>query len=101
MKKRSMAVVVRDGLVLIQRRYRRDQGMVYEFPGGSVDQNESGTKAAIRELWEETGIASIESIGVEPDRQQSFFWFSVSEIPLADFYEADLLFIRRYLGQYV
>ncbi len=122
-----MAVVIRDGRVLIQKRYRRSKGMVYEFPGGSVDENESGTEAAIRELQEETGIENTEYIaihssindfgaaihyvllsvpdGVEPqpidiERQQSFYWLKRSEIPLSDFFEADLKFINKHLKTY-
>ena len=30
---------------------------LHEFPGGKIEQNESGTKAAIRECLEETGLA--------------------------------------------
>ncbi|HDM8209953.1 TPA: NUDIX domain-containing protein, partial [Vibrio campbellii] len=37
MKNIAMGVVVRDGKVLIQKRFRRGQGMVFEFPGGSID----------------------------------------------------------------
>ncbi len=33
MKNIAMGVVVRDGKVLIQKRFRRGQGMVFEFPG--------------------------------------------------------------------
>ncbi|WP_439333271.1 NUDIX hydrolase [Vibrio viridaestus] len=54
MKNLSMAVVVKQDRVLIQQRYRRNKGMVFEFPGGSVDADESGEDAAIRELCEET-----------------------------------------------
>ncbi|TOD73503.1 NUDIX hydrolase, partial [Vibrio parahaemolyticus] len=37
MKDLSMAVVVKQGKVLVQNRYRSGKGMVFEFPGGSVD----------------------------------------------------------------
>ena len=57
MKYLSMAVVIKQGKVLIQERYRSNQGMVFEFSGGEVETNESGTDAAIRELYEETNMS--------------------------------------------
>ncbi len=63
LKNLSMAVVVKQGKVLVQNRYRRGKGMVFEFPGGSVDSGESGEQAAIRELWEETGLNGLKVLG--------------------------------------
>uniref|UniRef100_UPI000B34C65E NUDIX hydrolase n=1 Tax=Thaumasiovibrio subtropicus TaxID=1891207 RepID=UPI000B34C65E len=117
MKNLSMAVVVRNGCVLVQKRYRHNQGMVFEFPGGAVDPKESGVQAAVRELWEETGISNVKALGshtltnqfggdihyvlmatsagiepeaLDPERQQSFYWFDPTDIPLTDFYDADI-----------
>lgn len=56
LKNIAMAVVVRGGKVLVQKRFRHGQGMVFEFPGGTVDPSESGCQAAVRELWEETDL---------------------------------------------
>ena len=105
MKNIAMAVVVREGKVLIQKRFRHRQGMVFEFPGGSVDPGESGSQAAIRELWEETGLKDLQLLGthkgqsdfsgeihyvvlradlsnepkmVDADRQQTFYWLEPS-----------------------
>ena len=39
----AMAVVVRRGLVLVQRRLRRHVGFVHEFPGGAVEAGETST----------------------------------------------------------
>ncbi len=127
MRNIAMGVVVRDGKVLIQNRFRRDQGMVFEFPGGSIDLGESGNQAAIRELWEETGLSDLKVLGshqakndfggeihyvvlrashdVEPQmidavRQQTFYWLEPSAIPLEDFYRADIEFIKNHLSQY-
>lgn len=123
-----MAVVIREGFVLIQKRFRRAQGMVFEFPGGTVDANETGTKAGIRELWEETGLKDLEWIAthkrrneiasythyvillasenaqpqsINPARQQTFYWFKPSEIPRQDFYKADLKFLDHDLQKYM
>ncbi len=127
MKNLSMAVVVRQGKVLIQQRYRHSKGMVFEFPGGSVDSGENGEQAAKRELWEETGLRCSHTLGkhvaqnefggtinyivleaseneepivVDPERKQTFFWFIPSKIPRTDFFEADLNFIETHLGKY-
>lgn len=51
----AVAVVRRDGLVLVQRRWRRDR-FVDEFPCGRAEAGEDFTAAAIRELREETGL---------------------------------------------
>ena len=122
----AMAVVVRDGRVLVQERYRNAKGMVFEFPGGTVDQNESGEQAAIRELMEETGIGNVSVVSshkyknefggeiyfvilkqreneepkvVESYRKQVFHWFKPSEIPARRFYNADRQFIETELSK--
>lgn len=123
-----MAVVIRDGKILVQERFRRSKGMVFEFPGGSVDFGESGEQAATRELWEETGIREVEFIGthfltnefgglihyvvlaaqkeadpkvIDPVRQQTFHWFAAKDIPKKDFYKADIEFIDTMLEAYL
>lgn len=127
MKNIAMAVVVREGEVLIQKRFRHRQGIVFEFPGGSVDPGESGREAAIRELWEETGLKDLKLLGthqgqnnfggeihyfvlradlnhepkmVDAERQQTFYWLEPSAIPLGDFYRADIEFIEKHLSHY-
>lgn len=124
-----MAVVMRSGKVLVQRRFRKNVGMIHEFPGGRIDQGESPQQAAKRELLEETGMKSgLEIIGSdkltndwegeihfvvmtafateEPQatdsrRQQSFRWLDVSEIPVTDFCKADRQFIDQRLQHYI
>ncbi|MEZ8384672.1 MULTISPECIES: NUDIX hydrolase [Vibrio] len=127
MKNIAMAVVVREGKVLIQKRFRHRQGMIFEFPGGSVDPGESGREAAIRELWEETGLKDLQLLGihqgkndfggeihyvvlradqndepkvVDAERQQTFYWLEPSAIPLGDFYRADIEFMEKYLSRF-
>lgn len=45
--------------LLIQRRHEPFAGM-WAYPGGFVDEGETAEQAAIRELWEETDIHSIQ-----------------------------------------
>ncbi|MEZ9315015.1 NUDIX hydrolase [Vibrio lentus] len=128
MKNIAMAVVVIEGKVLIQKRFRHGRGMVFEFPGGSVDPGESGGQAAIRELWEETGLKDLQLLGihqskndfggeihyvvlredqndepkmVDAERQQTFYWLGSSAIPLGDFYRADIEFMGKHLSRFV
>ena len=123
MKEIALAVVIREGLVLIQHRIRRS-GWVYEFPGGAVDPGETGEQAALRELREETGLTAGRAIHqvrsrndlggilhfivvalLEPQepwmtdaaRQQTFYWMRPDEIPTGTFPAADALFIREQL----
>lgn len=120
----AIAIVIRNGKVLVQNRYRRNIGMVFEFPCGKVDEGESFEVAAMRELFEETGmtackpVKSIKSISqdgrelgyvilhstddqqptmVNPASKQTFYWFEPDEIPLEDFPPADQDFIRKEL----
>ncbi|MBW3695317.1 NUDIX hydrolase [Vibrio sp. T187] len=125
MKNLSMAVVVKDGKVLIQQRFRTNQGMVFEFPGGAVDDGESGEQAATRELWEEVGLRELTAVAshqaeneyggvihyivfsapsaarpqaIDPERQQTFHWLNPQDIPLQDFFSADVAFIQHHLS---
>ena len=108
-------------------RFRHGQGMVFEFPGGSVDSGESGSQAAIRELLEEKDLEDLQLLGthqalnnfggeihyvvlnadqndepkmVEAERQQTFYWLEPSAIFLDDFYRADIEFIEHNLSRF-
>ncbi len=124
----AVAVVIRDGKVLVQQRYRAAAGMVYEFPCGAVDAGETFDEAAMRELREETGLtgcshvctsAGVSGDGrrigyvvlhcsseqqpqmVNPARKQTFYWFDFSEVPVDEFPAADQNFIRSELKKYL
>lgn len=123
-----MAVVIRNGRVLVQERFRQGRGMVFEFPGGSICQGETGKQSAVRELWEETGINDLTWVGshkaqndfgspiyfvifaapegvvpkvVDPIRCQIFHWMKRCDIPRKDFFKADIEFIETHLASYV
>ncbi|MCA2018270.1 NUDIX hydrolase [Vibrio tritonius] len=126
MKNLSMAVVIKGSTVLVQQRYRVAKGMVYEFPGGCVEDDESGEFAAIRELWEETGVSGVRKLGeytcknqfggdsyyvvMEPAAEifptanapeKSLHWVPISDIPRDNLYPADKEFVEQYLPDYM
>ena len=78
----AIAILWRDGLVLVRRR-RADEWLpgVWEFPGGKVDPGETPEQAAAREVMEEmevdaTGLRLIETIDFDyPDRSARIFVF--------------------------
>ncbi|HTN32488.1 MAG TPA: Nudix family hydrolase [Marinobacter sp.] len=62
----AVAVIIRDGRVLVARRPgHAHQGGLLEFPGGKVEAGETVQQALIREIAEETGLRLTES-ALEP-----------------------------------
>ena len=63
----GMAVLNRSGLVLIGRRVdgpeHVDATHVWQMPQGGIDEGEDPYPAALRELYEETNIRSVEKLG--------------------------------------
>ncbi|MEE1078062.1 MAG: NUDIX domain-containing protein [Agathobacter sp.] len=55
MRHRSMAFVVRDNKILMEKVYY-DNRYFYTIPGGGIEENETPEEAAIRELKEECGL---------------------------------------------
>jgi 8-oxo-dGTP diphosphatase len=51
-----IAVVVREGQVLLVRRANPPDAGLWGFPGGKIEYGETVAEAAIRELLEETGV---------------------------------------------
>ncbi|WCM25977.1 NUDIX hydrolase [Sphingomonas sp. QA11] len=52
----TIAAVIRDGQVLLVRRANPPDAGLWGFPGGKIDHGETIEAAAVRELFEETGI---------------------------------------------
>jgi putative (di)nucleoside polyphosphate hydrolase len=63
----GMAVLDRSGRVLIGRRVEGpehvDEAHAWQMPQGGIDEGEDPYPAALRELYEETNIRSIEKLG--------------------------------------
>ena len=58
MKKVTAAILVKDGKILIAKRRADDrQANKWEFPGGTIEQNETPQACLKREMKEEFGIA--------------------------------------------
>jgi 8-oxo-dGTP diphosphatase len=53
----AAAVIVDDGLVLLVRRRVREGDLSWQFPAGAIESDETASEAAVREAYEETGLA--------------------------------------------
>jgi putative (di)nucleoside polyphosphate hydrolase len=67
----GMCLLNREGLVFIGRRINGpehvDATHVWQMPQGGIDPDEGTYKAALRELYEETNIRSVERLGEIPE----------------------------------
>src|ERR1700736_878277 len=65
----GIALFNASGQVLIGRRFRDDgpeiilPGLEWQMPQGGIDADENPRDAAMRELWEETGVANADYLG--------------------------------------
>ena len=55
MRNRSMAIVVRNGEILVEKTFFQGR-YFYTIPGGGIEEGETPEEAAIRELKEECGL---------------------------------------------
>lgn len=56
MRDRAMAMVVRNGKILMVETHRSNR-RIFELPGGGIEKGESPQEAALRELKEECGLS--------------------------------------------
>ncbi|GIG69157.1 NUDIX domain-containing protein [Phytomonospora endophytica] len=71
---RAGAVVVRDGRMLLVA-LPTEQGLVYEIPGGGVEDGETLEETVRRELAEETGLVAV------PGRRIARVWRTSARLP--------------------
>ena len=68
----GIALFDAQGRVLIAKRFKDDgpeiilPGLEWQMPQGGIDPDEDPRPAAMRELYEETGVASVEYLGETP-----------------------------------
>jgi putative (di)nucleoside polyphosphate hydrolase len=69
----GIALFNAQGRVLIARRFKDDgpeiimPGLEWQMPQGGIDPNEDPRPAAVRELYEETGVTSVDYLGETAD----------------------------------
>ena len=122
MKKVTAAILIKDGKILIAKRRADDrQAGKWEFPGGTVERNESPQTCLRREMKEEFGIAVTvdeyfgESIyhydhgairllayrvqwdsgQMVPNDHADFRWVSTKQLAEYDFAPADIPFVKK------
>ena len=101
----GIALFNRAGLVLIARRFQDDgpeiifPGLEWQMPQGGIDSNEDPRPAAVRELYEETGVTRVEYLGETADWLTYDFPPYVGEHRLAKFRgQRQKWFAFRFLG---
>jgi 8-oxo-dGTP diphosphatase len=50
----SVAIIKNDHLVMVRQIYKGEE--IWTFPGGSIEEGETPEQAAVREVYEETGL---------------------------------------------
>lgn len=87
------------GLVFVGRR-RDIQGKAWQMPQGGIDAVECPRTAAFRELWEETGITSVEVIHESPEELYYEFPPLISEKLWGGRYKGQrhYWFLMRFVG---
>jgi len=76
-------------ILLVKRSPHKPYGVTWNFPGGKVDEGETPRAAAIREVFEETGISlqanSLEEVGkfyIQAPKSQNNYMFYMFEARL-------------------
>lgn len=75
----AIGIIVKGRKILLIKRKKTDHGLIWAFPGGKIEPNETPEEAAVREVLEETGVKSriIKSIGgrTHPQTGVKIFYF--------------------------
>lgn len=75
MRNRSVAIVVRNGAVLVEKTYYEGR-YFYALPGGGIEEGESPEETALRELKEECGLDGkiIKPLNIVQKKDRAFLW---------------------------
>ncbi len=87
MRNRSVAIVVRNGAVLVEKTYYEGR-YFYALPGGGIEEGESPEETALRELKEECGldgkiIKSLNIVQKKDGSREYVYEIAVSEEQIA------------------
>ncbi|WP_078546832.1 NUDIX hydrolase [Litchfieldia alkalitelluris] len=69
----SQAIIIKDNKLLMVKQYVQRGDIVWNFPGGGIERNETPEQACIREVKEETGFnVQITKLLYENEKKYSF-----------------------------
>lgn len=74
-----IGIIEKNGKLLMIKRKKTEGNLIWAFPGGKVEENETKEEACIREVYEETGITvTIKKIlgeRIHPDTKKTITYF--------------------------
>lgn len=74
----AQAVIIQNNHVLMVRQYVQRGDIVWNFPGGGIEENETPKDACIREVKEETGIEVLK-LHLLHEQKNKKYTFAVTE----------------------
>lgn len=69
----GVMLVNSDGLVFVGKRIDNKEGDAWQMPQGGIDEGEDVHAAALRELWEETGVTEVHAAIIAQAKQELLY----------------------------